>query len=502
MNNLIVTFLFFCLLSSIPLTGQHTIGRFDANSDIGNCQYPGFVSYQPENHSYIIGGSGDNMWDDHDEFHFLWTTLQGDFILRAEVEFLGSGVHPHRKAGWIVRNNLDANSVHVNAALHGDGLTALQYRLTKDGKTAEVRSPDSSPSVLQLERKGNRFILSTAPFGEELTTIHVDAVPLDKEVYAGLYVCSHDPDKMETAVFRNVRIIRPAPSGFVPYRDYIGSRLEIMDIETGLREVLFTSAHSIQAPNWTPDGKSLIYNSKGHLFRFDLATHEIKPVNTGFAIQNNNDHVLSFDGSLLGISHHLEEENGNSTIYYLPSSGDSMPVRVTKPGRGASYLHGWSPDNKTMIFTGERNGQYDIYTVDVETGAETQLTDQPVLDDGSEYSPDGKYIFFNSARSGKMQIWRMDADGKNQEQLTFDEYNDWFPHVSPDRKWIVFLSFPKDINPGDHPFYQHCLLRIMPYQGGAPKVIAYIYGGQGTINVPSWSPDSRKIAFITNSAIE
>ena len=502
MKNLITAFFILLFIFSIPLTGQHTIGNFEKNTDIGNCQYPGFVSYQQENQVYIIGGSGDNMWNDHDDFHYLWTTLQGDFILRAEVVFLGNGGDPHRKAGWIVRNNLDANSAHVNAALHGDGLTALQYRLKRSGKTAEIRSPDSMPSVIQLERKGNRFIMSTAAFGEELTAIHIDSVPLDKEVYAGLYVCSHDSDKMETAIFRNVRIIRPAPSGFIPYRDYIGSRLEIMDVETGHRKVLFTSAHSIQAPNWTPDGKYLIYNSKGHLFRFDLESNEIQPVNTGFAIQNNNDHVLSFDGSLLGISHHLEEENGQSTIYYLPSSGDSMPVRVTKPGKGASYLHGWSPDNKTMIFTGDRNGQYDIYAVDVETGAETQLTDQATLDDGSEYSPDGEHILFNSARSGKMHIWRMNKDGTNQQQLTFDEYNDWFPHVSPDGEWIVFLSFPKDIDPGDHPFYKRCLLRIMPYEGGVPKVIAYIYGGQGTINVPSWSPDSRKIAFITNSEIK
>ena len=98
-----------------------------------------------------------------------------------------------------------------------------------------------------------------------------------------------------------------------------------------------------------------------------------------------------------------------------------------------------------------------------------------------------------------MKLWRMKPDGTNQQQITFDEYNDWFPHVSPDKKWIVFISFPKDIEPTDHPFYKHCLLRIMPYEGGSPRVIAYLYGGQGTINVPSWSPDSKMISFVTNS---
>ncbi len=99
-----------------------------------------------------------------------------------------------------------------------------------------------------------------------------------------------------------------------------------------------------------------------------------------------------------------------------------------------------------------------------------------------------------------MQIWKMDPDGKHQTQLTFDEYNDWFPHISPDQKRIVFISFPKEIDSQDHPFYKHCLIRMMPYAGGKPKVIGYIYGGQGTMNVPNWSPDSRKIAFVTNTA--
>jgi Tol biopolymer transport system component len=274
-----------------------------------------------------------------------------------------------------------------------------------------------------------------------------------------------------------------------------------MDVGSGHRQIIYRSAHSIQAPNWTADGQTLIYNSKGHLYNYDLGTHKISPLNTGFAINNNNDHVLSFDGSLLGISHHDRETDGASAIYYMPVSGDSLPTRVTKPGVGASYLHGWSPDKQKMLFTGNRKGVYNIYEVEVATGKEKKLTNEKTLDDGSEYSPDGKHIFFNSMRDGDMDIWRMDADGRNPVKLTSDAYNDWFPHVSPDMKWIVFISFPKDIDPADHPFYKHCLLRIMPYAGGQPRVIGYLYGGQGTINVPSWSPDSKKIAFVTNTGM-
>ena len=478
---------------------QSKLGLFDNHTDIGKIKNKGQAYYNPDSQTYKISGSGENMWNTDDHFHYLWTTLQGDFILRAEVSFSGDGVDPHRKTGWSIRNNLNSNSAHVSATVHGDGLTSLQFRREAGNQTEEIKSSDQAPDVIQLERRGSLFIMSTARFGEEFTTVQTEEITLDKEVYVGLFMCAHNAEVIEAASYRNVRIIKPANKDFTPYKDYIGSNLEVMNIKSGLRKILFHSAHSIQAPNWAPDGEKLIYNSKGLLFTYDLENEIIEPLNTGFANNNNNDHVLTFDGELLGISHHNNDDGGASSIYYLPAKGDSVPVKVTKDGVGPSYLHGWSPDKETMLFTGERNGQYDIYSVNVRTGEENQLTDQETLDDGSEYSPDGQYIFFNSVRTGKMKLWRMDADGNNQIQLTNDEYNDWFPHVSPDMKWIVFISFPKDIDPSDHPFYKHCLIRIMPYEGGTPKVIAYIYGGQGTINVPSWSPDSKHISFVTNT---
>ena len=483
------------------LTAQSDLGIFDNHTDIGPCQHEGFAHYNSADQVYTIGGAGFNMWADKDEFHYLWTTLQGDFILRAEVEFLGGGVDPHRKIGWIVKNDLLADTEHVNASTHGDGLSSLQCRRTKGGETTQAISPDSFPSVIQLERRGDTFIMSTAKFGEEFTSVQLEDMPIDNEAYVGLYVCSHNPEITETAVFRNVRIIRPVDPDFQPYRDYIGSHLEVMEVETGHRRILYSSAHSIQAPNWTVDGERLIYNSKGLLYQYELSTNTIDPLPTGFADNNNNDHVLSFDGSLLGISHHNADDNGLSTIYYLPSDGSAEPVQVTRSGVGASYLHGWSPDRERLVFTANRKDQWDIYTVEAATGKERQLTDEPTLDDGPEYSPDGKYVFFNSVRTGTMKLWRMQANGKRPTQMTFDDYNDWFPHVSPDQKWIVFLSYPKDIDPTDHPFYQHCLIRIMPFEGGEPRVIGYVYGGQGTINVPSWSPDSKRIAFVTNSRL-
>ncbi len=220
-------------------------------------------------------------------------------------------------------------------------------------------------------------------------------------------------------------------------------------------------------------------------------------LNTGAVKNNNNDHVLSFDGKMLGLSSGVKELGG-SVIYTVPTTGGT-PKQITP--KGPSYLHGWSPDRKTLIFTGSRNGDFDIYSVPSDGGPEVRLTETKGLDDGAEYSPDGQYIYFNSVRSGTMQIYRMKADGSEQEALTNGDFHDWFPHVSPDGKWIVFLSFLKDeVDASDHPFYKHVYLRMMPVSGKEqPKVIAYVYGGQGTINTPSWSADSKRLAFVSNS---
>lgn len=255
MKYLLLLMVFFCCNLTMA---QNNIGLFDAHGDIGEVNYKGFASYNTMHQTYTIGGAGANMWGSDDQFHYLWTTLQGDFILRAEVTFQGEGVNPHRKAGWIVKNDLSANTPHVNAAVHGDGLTSLQYRKAAGGLTEETRSSDSLPQVIQLERRGDKFIMSTAQFGEELKSVELNDMDLDKEIYVGLYVCSHEPGIMETARFRNVRMVKPEDADFTPYRDYIGSHLEVMEVGTGHRKILYSSAHSIQAPNWTPDNKYLI----------------------------------------------------------------------------------------------------------------------------------------------------------------------------------------------------------------------------------------------------
>jgi Tol biopolymer transport system component len=488
--------------SAIAFGQDAPVGQFDRHGDIGNPKLSGSVRFDPQTQAYSLAAAGANMWANRDEFQFLWRRLTGDFILQARVEFVGQGVDPHRKLGWMVRENLEADSAYADATVHGDGLTSLQFRRTRGGITQEVRSPVSAPDFIQFERRGEEYVFSAARFGEPLAMCKTN-LALAKDVYVGLFLCSHRSNVLEKAVFRDVRIIRPAKADFVPYRDYLGSHLEILEVESGRRQIIYSSAQPFEAPNWTPDGSAVIYNTsgrdpryRGRLVRFDLAMRQGTILETGFAVRINNDHVLSFDGSMLGISHHSADHGGRSAIFTLPAMGGT-PKLVTP--QTPSYLHGWSPDGRFLLYTGGRNDEYDIYKIPSSHGDELRLTATPGLDDGPEYTPDGKHIFFNSARTGRMQIWRMDPDGANPEQVTHDELNNWFPHVSPDGKWIVFLSFSGEVAPADHPYYKQVTLRLMPAAGGAPRIVAYVYGGQGTINVPSWAPDSRRLAFVSNS---
>jgi TolB protein len=272
------------------------------------------------------------------------------------------------------------------------------------------------------------------------------------------------------------------------------STLETVDVQTGERTVLSQFDYLIEAPNWTRDGKRIIYNSLGRIYSFDIATLESTVINSGYTTQCNNDHVLSPDNSLIAVSHHTQED-GQSRIYVLPLEGGD-PILVTP--MAPSYLHGWSPDSLTLAYCAERNGQYDIYTIPVTGGVETQLTDFPGLDDGPEYSPDGKHIWFNSTCTGLMQIWRMNIDGSEQTQMTFEESNNWFPHVSTDGQTVAYITYRKgDVAPGDHPANKNVEIRLMPSSGGESRVLVKLFGGQGTINVNSWSPDSRQLAFVS-----
>jgi TolB protein len=490
---------FLLILSSIVVNGQlNPVGIFEGHTDIGTNVKPGSATYIPETGQYVISGAGYNVWADHDEFQFVWKKMKGDFIISTRAEFLGSWVNYHRKVGVMVRKTLDGNSAHVNTVEHGDGLTSLQFRRSAGATTEEIKAKLTKANIIELERHGNQYIMRAAIYGEPFVADTVNDIDLGDEVYVGLFVGSHNADVVETGVFSNVRLTIPF-KGVADNETQmkLGSNLEILEIASGKRSILYSVPYSIQAPNWAKDGKYLIFNDdKGLINRFDLASKSVSVVNTGIVKNNNNDHVISFDGNTLGLSSSVNAL-GWSIIYIVPIAGGT-PKQITP--KGPSYLHGWSPDGNFLVFCGERKGEYDVYKVPSGGGPEIRLTETKGLDDGPEYTPDGKYIYFNSVRSGTMQIWRMKPDGKDPEQVTNDEFNNWFAHISPDGKWLVFISFLKDeVQPGIHPPYKHVYIRLMPFVGGVPKVIAYVYGGQGTINTPSWSPDSKRVAFVSNS---
>ena len=229
------------LLAAAASAQTPMTGAFDHAGDIGQPALPGATAYDAATQTYTITGAGVNMWARRDEFQFAWTRLSGDFILTAEAAFEGEGVDPHRKLGWIVRSGLEADAPYVDVAVHGDGLTSMQYRRAAADTTAEVVSSLTAPDVIRLERKAGIYTMSVARRGEPFVSETLEGVHLGDDVLAGLFVCSHNPDVRETAVFRNVRVTIPAPDGFRPYQDYIGSRLETVDVETGQ---LFVSSSS------------------------------------------------------------------------------------------------------------------------------------------------------------------------------------------------------------------------------------------------------------------
>lgn len=270
--------------------------------------------------------------------------------------------------------------------------------------------------------------------------------------------------------------------------------LEIMDVETGERKTLAHFDRVIEAPNWTMDNKALIYNSEGLIYRFDLTSRTSTVIETGFANLCNNDHVLSSDGKSIAISHFAMEDM-KSKIYVVPIEGGE-PNCITKVGH--SFLHGWSPDGSLLAYCAERNGDYNIHTIGIDGEKETQLTFTEGLDDGPEFDPTGTKIWFNSTRSGLMQVWAMHIDGTEQEQISHIDMNCWFPHVSPDKEKVVYIAyFVGDLKPEEHLPDKKVQIRMMDIEGNNDHVLAEFMGGQGSMNVNSWSPDSRYIAFVS-----
>ena len=492
------------LLAGTAITRGQTseVGIFAGHGEVGKPAKAGSVQYDAARGAYVVTGGGENMWATNDAFYYVWKEASGDVALAADIRWVSINGNPnvHRKACLIIRQSLDSDSPYVDAVVHGNGLTSLQCRESKGGATTEIEANfgiTSAPARIQIEKRGNYAIMSVAGEGKPLQPSGGSFRCEFKEpFYIGLAVCAHDDKVTETAEFSRVEFGAP-PASARPSAVGVRSALEVVPVPPSDRKVAYFTSDHIEAPNWSPDGKFFIFNKNNRLYK--MATNgEPELVETGACNRINNDHGISPDGTMLAISD--QTKPGGSRIYVLPISGGA-PRLVTS--NAPSYFHGWSPDGKILTFCGQRTFEvdgrradnFDIYTIPLEGGQEMRLTTDPGKDDGPDYSRDGKYIYFNSDRTGHMQVWRMNADGSNQEQITRDETGDVFPHPSPDGRWIVFLSYPPGAQ--DHPANKDVILRLMPAAGGAIRDLGKMFGGQGTINVSSWAPNSRAVAYVS-----
>ncbi|HVZ36965.1 MAG TPA: hypothetical protein VG963_31280 [Polyangiaceae bacterium] len=477
---------------SVPL------GIFDGSDDIGVHPQPGSV--ERAGNVYLVRGGGANMWGREDAFHFAWKRWVGDIDLEADIEFIGAGVEPHRKAVLIVRQDLTPGSAYADACVHGDGLTSLQFRAQAGGETREVRV-SAGARRLRLERRGSRFRMFAGLPCTALAAGGPELVEMRGPVYVGLGVSSHNVGLLETAAFSNLTLARPKLFSGPNYRSHI----VVYDLAARSAKVVYTGPGIIEAPNWSRDGKYLLVNTKGDLFRLPLGKSrpelERLPLGPG-SYTCNNDHDLSPDGRKLAFSA-SSSSSSKSQVYV--SEADGSGVRLVTQA-APSYFHGWSPDGRHLAFVAERgNGRYELYRIAAQGGAEERLTTAGGYDDGPEYSPDGRWIYFNSNRTGRWNIWRIPAEGggandARAEQVTFDEPEDWFPHISPDGQWMVFVSFPPGTE-GHNDRMPGMQLRLTRTPGASPEagsidLLSEFSGGQGTINVNSWSPDSKHFAYV------
>ena len=437
---------FFTLTIVIKLSAQNPVGIFQFNQDIGHPKNQGAASFDEKIQAYTIAGSGSNIWFNRDEFHYLYNKISGDFVVTADFDFAEDIVkaNAHCKIGWMVRESADEGAASWNAVKHFDGLCLLQWRPFKG---MFMRDPEEErffakkgkgKQTIQLQRFGNILTMKIANLGEPLQLVATENMEMKKEVLAGIYICSHDSDAIAKARVWNVRIDRqPVLNNYSSNPNAVKT---VHKDNLGCR---------VEVLNISDLNRLVVYESKA----------KVEPAR------------WMPDGNKLLF-------NEGAANYVIPVTGGS-PEKIN-----ASDL-----EKMTNLSKGTEKKMIQPAITSTKS----------VIIDGIEYSPDGKFIYYNTNITGTMQIWRMKPDGSGKEQLTFDEYHNWFPHISPDGNLMVFVSFPPDIDPDAHPLCKDVMLRVMKLNvPGAPKVVAYLYGGEGTLSGKPWTPDSKRIAFISN----
>jgi TolB protein len=473
-------------------SGGQAIGIFEGQSDVGSVTPPGTAHYDLNTGVYTITSSGANLWAASDGFHFVWKRAQGDVALTADIDFPEkTGAHnPHRKAVLMFRQTLDADGAYADVAQHGSGLTALQSRETKGATTASIELNIDPPQRVRLEKRGDEFTLLVSLHGEPLHLSGASVkLHLDEPFYAGIGLSAHDPQVQETATFTHLEFEQLAPAA-AP--SALESAVEAIDVDSGRATIVYAAHGNAQAPNWSRDGNTLVFNQDGKMFSVSADGKGVpQAIDIGTANGCNGSHGFSPDGRRLAITC-TTPANPANRVYVIPASGGTPRMVTANPD---SYFHSWSPDGKTILFSRPSHGALNIYSIAAEGGAETALTSGTGTNDDPDFSPDGAFIYFNTDRWGGMQIARMHDDGSQVEQMTFDKFRNWTPHPSPDGKSVVFLSYGPEVTA--HASDKDIALRILSLEDGKTRVLTNLIGGNGSMNVNNWSPDSKRLAFVS-----
>jgi TolB protein len=476
-----------------------SLGVFESQSDVGSVTPAGSASYDPATASYTITSAGANTWYHVDDFHFLWKKASGDWAISADISFPPHSYqhdpNPHRKGILMFRQTLDAGGVYADAAAHGSGLVALQYRRERGANSQDIELNIDAPRTVRLEKRGDRFTLLLSMKGEPLHQVGATVdLHLKEPFYVGLGAVSHDVNTTDKVVFSHVTLQRLAP---VPgsAKPVLYSTLQTIQTEDQFRRSMMirTVAGYMQSANWAPNGKSIYVFEDGRIESIPYLTPEAGgtplPIDTGTLIGCSGNFGVSPDGRSLAVSC-AERKDGPHQVYLLPAAGGGSARRLTQ-GAVSSYFHAWSPDSQTVAFTRGSAGKADLFTVPASGGAEVRLTSDTV-NDGPDYSPDGKFIYFDSSRSGSSQIWRMQPDGTAAEQITDDDNVNSSPHVSRDGKTIAFLSQPAGTGAGMGP----AAIRVMAPSDGLIRTLVNFRGDRGSFSMYGWG-DSNHLAFVS-----
>ncbi len=329
--------------------GDGPLGEFDDHGDVGSPKLAGSAAYNAVSQEYTLG----RRRREH-----VGAARRVPFRVEADDRRLHpAGARRARRQGRrsapqgsasMVRPSQDADSPYVDGVVHGDGLTSLQFRRTKGRRpTEQVESVVKGADVIQLERKGQTYTFSAAKFGELFATSATATSTLGDDVFVGLFALLAQPRRHERAIFRDVRLIRPAKTDFVPYRDYIGSVLEILDVPTGHRRWSISRPSRSKRPTGrrtAPRSSTTPAAAGGARPPPSLRPRYApdRPSSTPARNRNNNDHVLSFDGTMLGISDQSTPAHGSDDLHRAGRRRHAEAHHAAAP----SYLHGWSPDGR------------------------------------------------------------------------------------------------------------------------------------------------------------